>query len=222
MIFVYLLALILNYRNILKFREGDVPLFLLMREFVFILIFNIIFHYLALFFKISFLEIRTFLSLWVISLLFYFLKFKFMCITYSGFFCYILSFIFGSSISLSEILFLVGILHVFEGVYVALNSYFKINGFGKLNLYLPISINGFPIIFLIFYRREIRKLEMVNFKKISGILIIFYGCISMYLSLLRVNGFLGILIFGFLVLFHEFVNIMDEILYLNFVRRRDL
>lgn len=218
MIAVYLISLVLNYGNILKHRGRSIsPLFSLIRDLGFILIFNVSFNFLALLFGVSFLKVNIFLVLWGLSFVIYLLKFKFICLTHTGFICFVLSLALGFEFPICEILFLIGVLHIFEGVYVILNSN------SKLNLYLPLSLSGLGMIFFIHYGRNKQKIQLVGFKNFSGALVFLYGVLVLILSRVIVRSLFGILGFLFVVLVHEFIDRMDGIIYFKFWKiRRDV
>ncbi len=226
MIFVCLCAFILNFRNFFKYRGQRSSLFLILNRVFCISIFNIIFYYFRILFGISFSDFNLFIFIWIISLVMYFLKFRFMCITYSGFIYYILGLVFGYHIEFKITIFLIGILHLFEGMYVILNDInlflYDDYKFGNLDLYLPIFLDGFVFIFLIFYRRkEFYLRNFTCFKNFSGGIIFLYGLIILITCILNLNFIFCSLQFIFIVIFHEIITKLDGFFYKNILNLKD-
>ena len=118
--YVYSLAFVLNYFNFSKSYNGSIyySLFFIFRNVVFVVIFNFIFNFMMKIFRISFLNIEILVLIFIISILLYFLKRKYICISFSGTLVYLICKVLNIEISLNEIMFLISSLHIFEGLLV--------------------------------------------------------------------------------------------------------
>src|SRR5699024_8303325 len=118
--YVYSLAFVLNYFNFSKSYNGSIyySLFFIFRNVVFVVIFNFIFNFMMKIFRISFLNIEILVLIFIISILLYFLKRKYICISFSGTLVYLICKVLNIEISLNEIMFLISSLHIFEGLFI--------------------------------------------------------------------------------------------------------
>ena len=102
--YVYSLAFVLNYFNFSKSYNGSIyySLFFIFRNVVFVVIFNFIFNFMMKIFRISFLNIEILVLIFIISILLYFLKRKYICISFSGTLVYLICKVLNIEISLNE------------------------------------------------------------------------------------------------------------------------
>ena len=215
--YVYSLAFILNYFNFSKSYNGSIyySLFFIFRNVVFVVIFNFIFNFMMKIFRISFLNIEILVLIFIISILLYFLKRKYICISFSGTLVYLICKVLNIEISLNEIMFLISSLHIFEGLFIIFSLKqvevfsMKENNFLKGKLYLPLILNKFPIIFMIFYNRKFYNISFKYTKFVSGVLIFVYGIIVLFISLLKKNIVSLILIW----VLHELIIFVEKFIF---------
>ena len=112
-------------------------------------------------------------------------------------------------------MFLISSLHIFEGLFIifSLNQVevfsMKENNFLKGKLYLPLILNKFPIIFMIFYNRKFYNSVFKYRKFVSGVLIFVYGIIVLFISLLKKNIVSLILIW----VLHELIIFVEKFIF---------
>lgn len=198
--YIYFLSIVLNCVNFLKNykRSFYFSIFFILKTLIFIIVFNLIFKVMVGIAKIEFFNIEFLFFIFLVSILLYFLKRKYMCITFSGTLVYLIYKCLNYEICLRNIIFLIGILHVFEGIFIIFSS--------RRKLYLPLILNGFPIIFMIFYSRDFR-LEMIKYSKfISGGIILIYGIIVLIISVFE-NNFLSLIL---ICVLHESTLLIEK------------
>lgn len=219
-IYVYSLSFILNYYNFLKNYNGSTyySLFFIFRNVIFVVIFNIIFYFIMKIFGISFLNIEFLVLIFIISILLYFFRRKYICISFSGTLSYLICKVLNIGISLNDIMFLIASLHIFEGLFIIFSLErveiftMKKKNFLSGRLYLPLILNKFPIIFMIFYNRKFYNSEFNVFKYrkfVSGILIFVYGIIVLFISLIGKNIVSLILIW----VLHELILFIEKFIF---------
>lgn len=203
--YIYFLSVILNCINFLKGykRSFYSSIFFIFKNLVFIILFNVMFKVLVNKFNVIFLDIKFLLFIFLSSILLYFLKRKYVCITFSGTLVYFICKILNYSICLKNIIFLIGILHLFEGIFIFFSNNKK--------LYLPLMLSEFPIIFMIFYSRDF-KLEMIKYSRfVSGGVILIYGIIVLFISVFK-NNFIHLIL---ICILHETTLLIEKILINN-------
>lgn len=213
MIYVFALSFIMNLVYYFKNFKGSFKLlcFFVVRTLFFILVFNFIFEFMKEIFLINDFDFSVIILIYFISLILYFVFPKYACISY-GFFISYFALIGLKQNFFKDGLFMVSSFHLFEGVYVILNSFSKWeNNFCKI--YLPMMINKIPLIFVVACRRSFLGLK--NFSGvISGMVILIYGFACMGFSFLGGNTLFEIILLLVLVLFHENLYSIDK--FLNF------
>lgn len=201
--YVYVLSIILNYINFSKGYKGSFysSLFFVFKNIMTLIGFNFAFKIMANKFNIVFLNVEFLVFIFFMSMILYFFKRKYVCITFSGTLVYFVCSILNYSICLKDIIFLIGILHVFEGIFI----FFSI----KNKLYLPLTLGEFPIIFMIFYSRD-SNFEHRRF--ISGGAILIYGIIVLIISMFE-NNFLHLIL---ICVLHECTLLVEKFIINNF------
>ena len=208
-VYVYVISFILNVIKLYKSYKGSIyySLFFILRDLLFLILFNCLFNVLVKIFNIRFINVEKIVFIFIISLLLYFVNRKYICLSFSSAVFYIVCKVLNININFKDIAFLVGSLHIFEGVFLILSFNPKKVINLKQKMYLPLTLNSIPIIFLIFYRRE--KQETIYKKIISGVIISIYGIIILLISTIVSDLILAILI----VLLHESIIFVEKYLF---------
>lgn len=215
MIYVLVLSFIMNLVYYFKNFKGSFKLlcFFVLKTFILILIFNFMFEFMKEIFLIKNFDFGVVILIYFVSLILYFVFPKYACISY-GFFISYFALIGIKQNFFREGLFMISVFHLFEGIYVILNSFSKWeNNFCKI--YLPFMINKVPLIFIIACRRSYFGLK--NFSGIvSGFVILIYSFISMAFGFLGGNVLIEIFLILTLILLHENLYLIDKFLNCKF------
>lgn len=198
--YIYVLSILLNYINFLKSykRSFYFSIFFILKTLMFIILFNFILKVASYSLNIEILNIEFLLFIFLTSILLYFLRRKYVCITFSGTLVYLIYRVLNYEIYLKNIIFLIGVLHVFEGIFIIFSS--------RKKLYLPLMLGGFPVIFMIFYSRNFR-FEMFKYSRfVSGGIILIYGIIVLIISAFE-NNFLSLIL---ICVLHESTFLIEE------------
>ncbi len=172
------------------------------------------FEFMKEIFLIKNFDFGVVILIYFVSLILYFVfPNKYACISY-GFFISYFALIGIKQNFFREGLFMISVFHLFEGIYVILNSFSKWeNNFCKI--YLPFMINKVPLIFIIACRRSYFGLK--NFSGIvSGFVILIYSFISMAFGFLGGNVLIEIFLILTLILLHENLYLIDKFLNCKF------
>ncbi|BAK80633.1 hypothetical protein [Candidatus Arthromitus sp. SFB-rat-Yit] len=201
-LYVYLISFILNFINICKNNKVGIyyHLILICKNILLIIFLNLLFKDMIKSIGIYYLDEKVLILICLFSLLNYFLVGRYICISFSGVICYLFLKLIGFDVDTSFIILLIGVLHIFEGVFICLNFESNIN-----KLYLPIYFGGIHIIFLMFFRRS----YLNNFKYskfISGLFVFVYGVIVMILYKFIGNVFSLIMI----CFLHEVMILLEK------------
>lgn len=207
-VYVYVIAFVLNVINLYKSYKGSnyYSLFFIFKNLVFIFLFNYLFNYLVKIFNITFVDIKKMVVIFIISILLYLKKRKYICLSFSSGLFYIICLLLNISINFKEVVFLVGVLHIFEAMFLILNFILNMKLSNDLNekLYLPLILGSIPIIFMIFYGRKNKENE---YKKIvSGVVIFLYGIIILLVSILN-NDVLSLVL---MISLHELILFVEN------------
>lgn len=201
-LYVYIISFVLNLINI--YRKNKVGIYchliLICKNSLLIFFFNLLFIDMIKKFDVGILDKRVIIGIFLFSLLNYFLINKYMCISFSGIICYLFLKLFRIYVCADSIILLVGVLHIFEGVFICLNFDSNNN-----ELYLPLYFGNIPMIFFIFFRRNYRD-DFKYSKFISGMFVFVYGLIVMILYEFIRNLFSLIII----CVLHEFMILLEK------------
>lgn len=210
MIYIFILSFIMNLIYFYKNYGGSFKLscFFIIKTLGFIILFNLIFGYFKTIFNICDLNLQFLIMIYFISLILYLFSKKYACITY-GFVISYLSLLGTNNEIFIQGLFMVSVLHIFEGIFVIFNSLFNVSNKSS-KIYTPIVINGIPLIFVVFYRRSIFNNYHKLFGIFSGIVILIYGFIAISFTFMGGNVLFEIFLLIILILIHENLYIIDS------------
>lgn len=201
-LYVYLISFVLNLINIYWRNKVGIycHLILICKNILLILFFNLVFMDVSNRTGFHFLDKRVLIGICLFSLLNYFLINKYICISFSGIISYLFLKLLGIQVCAGSIVLLVGMLHIFEGVFICLNFDSDNN-----KLYLPLYFGNIPIVFFIFFRRGYLN-DFKYSKFISGLFVFVYGLIVMILYEFIRNLFSLIII----CVLHEFMIVLEK------------
>ncbi len=187
-LYIYFISILLNvFVYVRKFKRRGMPLlFSILKGLAFIIIFNIVF----LVFNLS-ISIETLVPIYVTGIIIYILRKKYICLSLTSIIAYIGFYILGTSLNISEIMFIIGFNHIFEGIFMFLSRY------KEDVIYVPIY---FGCIFFLYYKRK----ELYN-RFISSSILIIYGVL-----VLSFKENLLFLIVSYFI--HEFIIFIEKIL----------
>ena len=219
--YVYFISFVLNFIYIFKKFNGSrcCSLFFIFKYFVFILISNTLFTIFDKYFYGISLNVLVLVLIFLVGGSISFISRKYSCIAFSGILTYLLCEFLNVEIKFMDIVFMISFLHILEGIFVLffLNDesfiYSRDIKVGRImKIYLPLVINGFPIIFSLFYGREYVGNNCKIQSLISSLLIIFYGIIVLIFGFL-VNKYLLLIL---IPVFHEFIIFIEKLVFLKF------
>lgn len=195
-----IIALALNYINFLKnYKRGVTSsIFFIMKNVLIMILFNFVFEFLIFEFRIDGFDFKFLFCVFIVSLIFYFTNRKYSCITFGLFISYFIFKIFRIPYNLRGGIFLIGVLHIFEGIFIL---FFKEN-----KVFISLPLGEIDFLFMIFYGRKFYW-EMFKYGRvISGILIFNYGIIVLAITTFK-NNFLSVV---FICVLHEFIYFLER------------
>lgn len=203
-LYVYIVSFVLNIISIYRKVKGRVYdlLFLILKNILMVALLNILFSYGGSLFHVNFIELEVFLVLFLFTGVSYILKKRYGCISFGGSLAYLFLYALNSSLRFREIIFIIGMLHVCEGIFICLS--FRSD---DSKLYLPLCLGGTPLVFVIFYRRD-RRFCLKREKFISGLFVFLYGIIVIIIYK-YMNNVLSLVLICFL---HEFIIVIERII----------
>lgn len=216
-LYVYSLSIVLNLYSYFKEIKGGKVYspFFIFKTFMWILSFNIFFEILKKIYKVKFSDINFLLVIFIVSVILYFVNKRYICISFSYVISYFVLRFLNFYVDIKEIMFLIGTLHIFEGIFIIFQKdFFNINEKrGVLKFYLPLILNKIPLIFLVFYRRSFKNKNEYYMRIISGVLIFFYGIIILLIGSFK--SVYGLILSPFL---HEGILYLEGKIYI-FLRK---
>ncbi len=216
-LYVYSLGLVLNLYSYFKEIKGSkfYSPFFIFKIFVWILSFNIFFEVLKRVYDVKFFNVNFILVIFIVSVILSFIHKKYVCISFSYVISYFILRFLNFSVSVKEIMFLIGSLHIFEGIFIIFQKDFLNLSYerGVLKFYLPLVLNKIPLIFLVFYRRNFKNKNEYYVRIISGVLIFFYGIIILLIGSFK--SVYGLILSPFL---HEGILFLERKFYI-FLRK---
>ncbi len=210
MIYICTLSFIMNLVYYFKNYKGSYKLscFFIIKTLALIIFFNIIFSYFKIMFNIKNFNMEFLIMIYCISLILYCFSKKYGCITYSTLISYLILLDSRTDIFIQG-LFMISILHIFEGVFVIVNYIFnEIDKSSKI--YTPILIDSIPLIFVVFYRRSSFREYNKLFGICSGVVILIYGLISISFIYIYGNVLFEIISLIILACIHKNLHLVDK------------